>query len=491
MRDPVASQRHAAPDATALIDAESDETWSYAELDRAVERTAGRLWSLGVRPGDQLGVLADIAPESVGLVHATWRIGAVLVPLNTRLSGTELGDHLDRVDLAVLLAETKYAERAGEATDELPVLKLSELSHEPVAEFTTANQPLDTPRTLLFTSGTTGEPKAVVLSGRNLLSSAVSSAFRLGVLPDDRWYDPLSGYHMGGLAPVVRSAIYGTCVVLGGEFDAEHALDRLDGYGATGVSLVPTMLSRLLDAGDLPDSLRFVLTGGAPTPQELIARCEVRGVAIHPTYGMTETASQVATARPEEAFTNPERVGRPLAFTRVRAVVDGAVLPPTEPGELVVSGPTVMEGYYGDPETNDRVFGPYGFHTGDVGLVEEDGSLRVLGRLDDAIITGGENVHPAEVVRVLRSHPEVADCAVVGLSDPEWGERVCALVVGDVAEPALREFCEGRLAGYKRPKTIAFVDELPRTASGTVDRRTAREILSDRSEHSKRSERVE
>lgn len=481
MRDPVSYQRHAVPDAPALIDAESDEEWTYTELDREIERTAGRLWSLGVRPDDQLGALLDTSPEFARLVHAAWRIGAVLVPLNTRLSESELREQVGRIDPVALLAEEAYLERARTVTT-APVGSFSALGEESVAEFVAEDPPLDAPRVMLFTSGTTGEPKAVVLPGRSLIASAAASAFRLGVLPEDRWYDPLPGYHMGGLAPIVRSALYGTCVVLPGEFDADRALSHLHEYNATGVSLVPTMLDRLLDAGDLPESLRFVLTGGAPTPPKLIERCEERGVPIHPTYGMTETASQVATARPDETFAHPNRAGRPLSFTRVRAIDRGQLLAPGEIGELVVSGPTVMAGYYGDREATDRAFGPYGFHTGDLGAVEEDGSIRVIGRIDDAIITGGENVHPAAVAHVLREHPRVEDAAVVGLPDPEWGERVCALAVGEASETDLHEFCEGRLADYKRPKTIAFADELPRTASGTVDRKAVREIVSERSE---------
>lgn len=483
MRDPVSYQRHAAPESTALIDADSGEKRTYSDFDRAIERAAGRLWSLGVRPGDQLGVLADTSSNFARLVHAAWRIGAVLVPLNTRLSETELRDQVGRIDPTVILAVEASAERAR-AVGAVPVRSLAALAEESIVEFVAEDPPLDSPRAMLFTSGTTGEPKAVVLTARNLLASAVASAFRLGVLPDDCWYDPLAGYHMGGLAPIVRSGIYGTCVVLSGEFDAERALSHLHEYDATGVSLVPTMLKRMLDAGDLPDSLRFVLTGGAPTPPELVAHCERREVPIHPTYGMTETASQVATARPEEAFARPDRAGRPLPFTRVRAVDEDDVLPPGESGELVVSGPTVMEGYYGDREATERALGPRGYHTGDLGVVERDGAIRVIGRIDETIITGGENVSPTEVARTLRAHPAVEDCAVIGLPDPEWGERVAALVVAAGATATgLCEFCEGRLADYKRPKTIGFADTLPRTASGTIDRQAVRERLS--------SERVE
>lgn len=485
MRDPVAHQRHAAPEALALVDAETGENWRYAAVDRAIEATAGRLWSLGVRPGDRLGVLADTTPDFARLVHATWRIGAVMIPLNTRLSEPELRARTERVDLDALVYDGSDAALAGAIADGIPARSIgagSGLAGESVAEFVAADPPPSAPRVMLFTSGTTGEPKAVVLTARNLAASAIASAFRLGVLPDDRWYDPLPGYHMGGLAPIVRAALYGTTAVLAGEFDAERALDHLHEHDTTGVSLVPTMLDRLLDAGDLPDSLRFVLVGGAPTPPALVDRCERRGVPIHPSYGMTETASQVATARPGEAFADPETVGRPLPFTRVRAIEDNEVLSPGEAGELVVSGPTVMKGY-DDPEATDRAFGPHGYHTGDLGIVAEDGSIRVLGRLDDAIITGGENVHPAEVADAIRAHPDVEDAAVVGLPDPEWGERVAALIVSEGTSAAeIRAFCEGRIAGYKRPKMVAFADELPRTASGTIDREAVRERLNADSE---------
>jgi O-succinylbenzoic acid--CoA ligase len=480
MRDLPSYQRHASPEKTALINAETGDEWTYREFDRSVEKTASRLWSMGVRPGDQLGILLDATPDFARLVHATWRIGVIFVPLNTRLAETELAEQMGRIDLAALICEGAYATRASRVGPELLSRSLSELRSEPLAEFSPQNPSLDSPRTMVFTSGTTGEPKAVILSGTNLVTSAVASAFRLGILPDDQWYDPLPGYHMGGLAPIIRSALYGTTVVLASEFDATQALSHLRTYSVTGTSLVPTMLDRILDAGDLPDSLRFVLTGGAPTSTGLIERCESRRIPIHPTYGMTETASQISTAAPKEAFCHPEQSGRPLAFTRVRAVVNGEALPPGEPGELVVSGPTVTKGYYGDAETTERAFGLHGYHTGDLGVVERNGSIRVIGRLDDVIITGGENVHPEEVSGVLTEHPAVETAAVVGVPDPEWGERIGALLVGEVEESALRELLANRLADYKHPKTIEFTDSLPRTASGTVDRAAVRNRLSGR-----------
>ncbi|MDY6765584.1 MAG: class I adenylate-forming enzyme family protein, partial [Halobacteria archaeon] len=233
---------------------------------------------------------------------------------------------------------------------------------------------------------------------------------------------------------------------------------------------------------------RFVLLGGAPASEELIERCQERDIPVCPTYGMTETTSQVATALPHEAFSRKGTVGNPLMFTDVNIVdSEGNPVERGENGEIVVSGPTVTKGYYGDPEGTEEAFGPLGFHTGDVGYRDNDGYLWILNRLDDVIITGGEKVNPGEVTDVLLRHESVVDAAVVGVEDDEWGERVSALVVlrgkydgADETLEGIRRYCKRNLAGYKCPKQITRVDKLPRTDSGTVDRERAREILRER-----------
>jgi O-succinylbenzoic acid--CoA ligase len=326
-------------------------------------------------------------------------------------------------------------------------------------------------------------------------ASAVASAVRLGVTPDDRWYDPLGVHHTGGLVPLVRATLYGTAVVLRDGFDAATALADLAAHGATGVSLVPTMLRRVLDAADGPDgpaefppAVRTVLLGGAPARRELIEACRERSVPVHPTYGMTETASQIATAEPADAFDFAGTVGRPLMWTGVTVVDDdGSVLPPGETGELVVSGPTVTPGYYDDPETTEAAFCEHGLRTGDVGTHDESGRLWVLNRKDDTIITGGENVQPGEVAGVLRDHRDVREVAVVGVPDEEWGERVGALIVPRSEQLSVADVeahCAESLAGFKRPRLLVFAEALPRTPSGTVKREEVRQILLD-------SERVE
>ena len=493
MRDFLSLRADASPDAMALIEAESSKGWTYRALDAAASETAGRLADFGVGPGDHVGVLMSNDVRYVWLVHAAKRLGAVLVPLNARQTAHELTGRIERADLSTLVcsAETEAAAVEAVADADVPVVSVDSAENDAVGAFEHADSVAfdhhewseSEPLVLLFTSGTTGSPKAVRLTMGNVLWSALASAFRLGVDPDDRWLVTLSLYHMGGLAPIYRSTLYGTTVVLRESFEAGDAADDVARYDVTGVSLVPVMLRRMLDArGTLADSLRFVLLGGAPAPIELLERCRNYSVPVYPTYGMTETSSQVATATPREAFANLGTVGRPLFWTRVTVRDEsGEELPRGETGELVVSGPTVTDGYYDDPAATADAFDEHGFWTGDVGYRDEDGRLWVLNRKDDRIITGGENVDPGEVVDVLRSYSGVQDAAVVGVSDPEWGESVAALVVrktGDVSSSDLVAHAHEHLAGFKVPKFVAFCDELPRTVSGTVERETVREKLS-------------
>ncbi|MFB6281352.1 MAG: class I adenylate-forming enzyme family protein [Haloferacaceae archaeon] len=487
MRDPLAYRVRASPDGTALVDAESGESWTFDALDRSVDRTAARLHDRGVEPGDRVGVVLPNRPAHAATTHALVRLGATLVPLSDRSTARELADRLSRAEPAAVVCGAGTESAAVEAAD-APVVSVDDPAAG-AAALADADGSVAVPRhewrpsgtvALLFTSGTTGDPKPVALTATNLLASAGASALRLGVRPDDRWLVALPLDHAGGLSPVLRMPLYGSTVVLRRSFEPGPAVDDIAEHAVTCVPLVPTMLRRMLDArGVLPDSLRVVLLGGAPASPDLIERCRDYSVPVYPTYGTTETASQVATATPAEAFADPGTVGRPLFGTEVRAVDErGAERPPGEAGELVVSGPTVAPGYHGAPEATDDAFRADGFHTGDVGVVDGDGRVRVLGRLDDRIVTGGETVDPGEVAGALRDHPSVADAAVVGLPDEEWGERVAALVVPDGEPPdreALLAHCRDRLAGFKLPRTVAFADTLPRTASGTVDRDAVRE----------------
>ena len=496
MHDWLAHRARSTPDREALVNASSGNAWTYATLDETVDEMAGRLAALGVAEGDHLAAAMETGVEEVCLIHAAMRLGAVLVPLPPEFTPPELADRFDRADVDAVVCDADTESQVRGAVERtgpwLPVFTIDEadwsdatpLSDAEPTEFTPATWEREETQLLLFTSGTTGDAKAVQLTMGNLLASATASAFRLGIDPGDRWLVPLSLHHMGGIAPILRSTLYGTTAIVRESFEPGGTVDDVREYDATCVSLVPTMLRRMLSArGTLPDSLRFVLVGGAPCPEELIERCRDYSVPICPTYGMTETASQVATARHDEAYDNPGSVGRPLLWTDV-TVVDSAGTPvePGESGELVVRGPTVTPGYYDNPAATGEAIGTYGLHTGDVGYRDESGRLYVLNRLDDRILSGGENVDPGEVVDALRAYESVEDASVVGLDDPEWGEQVAALLVpaADTVDlEALESHLRDRLAGFKLPRTIGVVEELPRTVSGTVERDAVRERLRD------------
>jgi O-succinylbenzoic acid--CoA ligase len=520
-RDLVAHRVAATPQRTALVDTETGTEWSFREFDRRVDRVASALEAATPDEADsqaddsqRIALLMPTRPAFATVFFAAMRTGMTVVPLNVRETTAELAAKVDRTDPTTLVCEERTEDAAREIAakvDSIDCYSVDEptdgrvgslVPTEPPAdrsgatdagrEGSRALEPVvldrDDTQLIMFTSGTSGEPKAVRLTVGNLVASATASAFRLGVTPSDRWLCCLPMYHMGGLAPVIRSVLYGTTVVIQREFDAESTQRVLAEHDATGVSLVPTMCKRLLDADWEPtDALRFVLLGGAPATDELLERCRDAGVPAHPTYGMTETASQIATATPAETGTHEGTVGQPLLFTDVSVVDEtGATVDPGRQGELVVSGPTVTPGYLDEGKTAAAV-GERGLHTGDVGYKDADGRLWILNRRSDRIVTGGENVDPGEVVAALRAHPRVEAAAVVGLADEDWGERVGALVApdpasdsagGDPLEPqSLRAHCDEHLAGFKRPKTIAVADALPRTASGTVDREAVRDRL--------------
>ena len=381
---------------------------TYAELDDAVGRLAP-----DIGPRELVFAAARRDLGFVQLFHACARAGAVLVPTDPRERGRP--------------AVEDGAAAAGD--------------------------------TVLFTSGTTGSAKQVVLTRANHEASAIASAWNLGVAPDDRWLCVLPLHHVGGLAILWRSAIYGTTVVLQERFDPADAVGAIAAGEVTLASLVPTMLRRMREAG-LRDAgrLRAVLLGGGPVPRDLLEWSAACGIPALQTYGMTETASQIATLRAEEAVTHHGSAGRPLLGVELR-IGDG--------GEILVRGPMVAGSALADDAW---------LHTLDRGRLDEDGFLHVEGRLDDVIVTGGENVVAGEVEEALMAHPAVADAAVAGRPDREWGQAVTAWVVlaTHVPDGELRAHCGAHLAAFKVPKAFVRVDELPRNAAGKVLRRDLR-----------------
>ncbi|MBK7952468.1 MAG: AMP-binding protein [Deltaproteobacteria bacterium] len=375
---------------------------------------------------------------------------------------------------------------------------------------------------VLLTSGTSGPPKAAILTRANLIASARASARLLGSERGDRWLLCMPLFHIAGLSILVRAALAGACVVLEPRFDASRIARLLDEERITHASLVATTLEQLLDArGErpAPASLRLVLLGGGPASDALLARALASAYPIAPTYGLTEAASQVATRLPrgrasasasgsvaETASAFATRSGSsdgvqsdfdlepdiepdldlggglvPLPGTRIR-IVDAADTPVAAglEGEIQVRGPSVMAGYLDDPESTARTLRGGWLATGDFGRLDAAGRLRVLDRRSDLIVSGGENVYPAELEGVIASHPEVLEAGVVGVPDARFGARPLAFVVwraGAARDPAaLAAWCRARLAGYKQPVDFVAVEALPRNASGKLLRRALAEL---------------
>jgi O-succinylbenzoic acid--CoA ligase len=428
------------PERSALL-ADGSET-TYAELEAEATWVARRLAAYGVRRGALAALTIRPGREQVVLIHALMKLGAVLLPLSPRLSEAERAEILDAEEPAVDLSDP--AAQLTQTEADLPLL---------------GEHDMDEVHCRILTSGSSGTPRPIPLTYGNHLFSAVGSAFNIGVDPEDRWLCCLPLSHVSGLSIVMRSVIYGTGMVLQDGFDVERVRASLENDGVTVVSLVTTMLVRLLDAGVDLSGPRAILVGGGPVPQDPLEEALGRGATVVQTYGLTETCSQVTTLAPADARRKIGSAGRPLLTTHLR--IQG--------GEILVQGPTVA------PDCADA---EGWLRTGDLGRIDEEGFLFVEDRIDDMIVTGGENVIPAEVEGVLMRHPAVADAAVVGREDPEWQQAVTAVVVleGGVEASAddLRRHCAGMLAPFKVPKRIELASALPRTPSGKLMRRALR-----------------
>ncbi len=477
-----------------------DRTLTYDELANEAARMATMLATLGVTPGDRVAYLGRSSTHFVSMLFASALSGSVLVPLNWRLSAAEIADLLDDAAPTLLVAD-------GGLIHLLPTHLSFDVVEMKQFDPTTYDEDVleghvnaaavepDDPAWLIYTSGTTGKPKGVVLAHANTMATIDGVAAAWEITEDSVVYVPYPAFHLTGIGWVLKTLRVGGTVIQRPAVDVADLLDALDRYGVTNTLLIPTVLSTLVNFPGVTSerlaSLRSVVYGVAPITEALLARAtrlmpHCRFIHV---YGMTESCGQ-ATVLPwaERQATEQSALscGRSYPWVELRVVdpVAGMDRAEGEPGEVWLRGPNVMAGYFGKPEATAAAITTDGWlKTGDGGYLDREGYLVLTDRIKDMIISGGENIYPAEVENVLARHPAVREVTVVGVPDEYWGERVRAFVVlFDGSTPDENEiisFARGQLAHYKCPSSVIFMDALPKNSTGKVLRSRLRERTSE------------
>lgn len=474
------------PDRIAVMS--KTEQWTFADLQKKAENMAIRLEGQGASSGKYVAFLMNNGLHTVELIHGLQYAGAVMVPLNIRLTSRELAWQLNDSEAILLVYDEANSDKAKMIAKEIPQFKmisLKNLKESPKTENSLCTHiDLEDLHTIVYTSGTTGNPKGVMLTYGSHWWSAIGSALNLGLHENDRWLASVPLFHVSGLSILMRSVIYGMTAVIHESFDAGEANHAIQNDGITIMSVVSSMLSQMLDKlnnEDYPNSFRCMLLGGGPAPSVLLKKCKDLEIPVFQTYGMSETASQIVTLAPENMLNKLGSAGKPLFPAELRIEKDKQTVEPGEVGEIVVRGPNVTKGYLNRQEETNKAIQDGWLYSGDLGYLDEEGFLYVLDRRKDLIISGGENVYPAEVESILMEHPAVEEVGVMGVEDPIWGQVPVAFVKmresGRFNESVMIEFCRERLARYKLPRHVYEVEQLPRNASRKLLRRKLTDFL--------------
>lgn len=499
VRDWLARRAVLSRDKLAVTDALTGAAFTYAELDARATRLANCLReTFGVGVGDRLAVLSVNRTGILEAFFAAAKLTAVLVPLNYRLTATELNYIVGDCQPKVLIYERTFAAVVGELRARGIVQQTVEFDGDAARDgyehlLTNASAckveveafDPEMPALIIYTSGTTGHPKGAVLSHRMLAWNSINTNLAWDIVSTDVTTVHAPLFHTGGFNVLTLPLLHiGASVVVMQGFDAERVLEAIERHRCTIFFGVPTMFQLMLDAPRFAttdfSSVRYFISGGAPCPAPLIEAYQRRGVSFVQGYGLTEVGPNCFKLGLEDAVRKIGSIGFPTFHSAARIVdCEGADVARGEIGELWLRGGHVCSGYWRNDAATAEALRDGWFHTGDLARQDDEGYYYISGRAKDMIISGGENIYPAEVEAVLHAHPAVASAALFGLPDAKWGEVAVAAVIlrQETTSAELVEFCAARLARYKLPKQIFFVRELPLSASGKVLKRTLREYV--------------
>lgn len=455
------------------------QSWTYKEINELALQYASKLGALGIKSHDRIAIYATSTPQIIFMICGCMHLQCEMVLLNLRLSKTELAYQINDSEPVAILVEDELLNKLPETTISIhtfsKVSDTNSIAYMPAIEWAEGDT-----MTIMYTSGTTGYPKGVRQTVGNHVSNATSSLYNTGLVEDDAWLCTVPLFHISGFSMLCKCLLHGVRLELFKKFDVEKVVDHLIDGTVTRISVVAVTLERILTELEhrdayVSDRFQTMLAGGGPVPIDYLKRAIKRRIQISQTYGMTETSSQTATLSSEDALRKIGSAGKPLFFNQIR--IENAKAP-FDQGEILIRGKHVTPGYVGrfadKPSQQDGWL-----HSGDIGYFDDEGYLFVVDRRSDLIISGGENIYPAEIENVLTSHPSVREVGVCGVEDDKWGQVPNAFVVlkNKVEADELLVFCKEHLGAFKVPKEIYIVDELPRNGSNKLLRRKLKELI--------------
>jgi fatty-acyl-CoA synthase len=481
-----------APEAKAVIDAETNTVWNYQELNNRAISIASYLLSEGVKKGDRIALLAPNHISYFDLLFACQKIGAILVPINWRLSIEEINDIMIDCSPVLIGVHDRFQTVISLLSVAVKKFVIGDSDYEALTSFernqsiTTVELITNDPLLMIYTGGTTGKPKGVVLTHQSVLWNAMNTIISWNLTNEDKTFTNIPMFHTGGLnALSLPLLLMGGTVVIADQFEASKAVQYLQQYQCTIVLFIPTMYHMMIQTKDFQEAdfpcMKIFLSGGAPCPLEIYEAFWKKGLLFKEGYGLTEAGPNNFYIPPEDAFRKKGSVGKAMIFNQVKIMKNPEEEAyENEVGELWLKGKHCFSHYWNNQEATNSTFYDGWLCTGDLAKRDSDGYFYIVGRKKDMIITGGENVYPIEVEQWLLTHPLVNEVAVIGLPDEKWGESVTAFISSQepnrVQVDELKTYCSFKLGKYKIPKQFFVLSEIPKTHVGKIDKKALRDI---------------